>query len=1252
MQKALVCATLFTLLQPTNKHMLHILPNVHSSLRALLFFLIMTCAANRGGATDLSAGGLFFTTVNADGGGSFSIMLMKPISGQTTIHFTDNRYDPANTSSWGGIEGFLSWTYTGNLNAGTQISFSGANAAGTSASVGAVTRSGTFLLAAAGDNIFAYSSPSVLDAPYVVTFIAGFSYQTGGAWAYNAASPSFTTGLPSTLTNGVNALVTPSHVDNWQFDCSAPPTLAYLTTASRWRSDDITPYSLTISCSFPTLSAYIGSYTNIACYGGATGAATVVASGSAPYSYDWSPGNPAGDGTNSISGLTAGSYTVTVTDAAGGSTSTSVVISQPTAPVSGTRVVTNVACFGGNTGAINLTPTGGTGPYTFNWVSGPTTEDRTGLPAGTYSVQITDNNGCTGTVSGIMVTQPAAPVSGTTVVTNVACFGGNTGAINLTPTGGTGPYTFNWLSGPTTEDRTSLPTGTYSVIITDNNGCTGTVSGITVTQPAAPVSGTTVVTNVACFGGSNGFINVTPSGGTPGYTYLWNYGATMQYASGISAGNYSVRITDANGCQATISNITVGQPSAPVGGMVQATHPTCPGASDGTIDLTPSGGTSPYMYQWNNGATTQDRTGLGAGTYSVVIWDANSCQYTLPGIVLSAPAAPSASIAYSGTPYLAGSGSATVSLTGTGGGNFSSTAGLDINAATGAINLATSTPGTYTVTYTIIPGPGCAIYQATATVVVLNPFSASISYAGSPYCSSTGTAQVSFSGTNGGSFSASPAGLSIDSVTGAIYLAASAPGTYTVRYGTSPTDFTTTQVAIGPTAFADAVPNTVLCNGATYGAVTLSGAPGLTFNWTASNPAIGIPASGTGTIPAFTASNSGTNAIQSYVVVEPIGGTGCTARKMIFRITVNPTPVIDSMSDQALCAGSTTTPVEFLSTVAGTTVSWTNNNTAIGLNATGTGNIASFTALNNTGVVQTATITASAVAGGCSSAPVSFNIAVSPSAGTISYPGSPYCQAGPAVPTRTGSQGGAFTSTAGLDINAATGQVNLAASTPGTYTVTYTVGGSGGCNTTATASITINPQATVNPLPNLVYCNGMMTAALPFMGTGNSYTWTNDNPSIGLAASGSGSSLPAFTTVNAGPGTQYAYIKVSPQGNGSTLCSSKGMAFRIAVNYCGPVTQSGGTGGDPNTQRTAMVQQFEVGPNPARGTVVLQYTGAEQGPFTVQLVSQYGAAIGKASIMSGTTHRIDLSGVTPGSYMIQVTHVKTGITFNKQLIKM
>jgi hypothetical protein len=382
------------------------------------------------------------------------------------------------------------------------------------------------------------------------------------------------------------------------------------------------------------------SQTNVSCFGGSNGAASITASGGTNFTYDWTPGTPAGDGTASITGLTAGTWTCTVTNNCGGGGTYTISITQPATPVSGTTVVTNVSCFGGSNGAINLTPSGGTGPYTYNWLpSGPTTEDRTGLVAGTYSVQVTDVNACVGTVTAT-VTQPSSPVSGTTVVTNVSCFGGSNGTINLTPSGGTGPYTYNWLpSGPTTEDRTGLVAGTYSVQITDVNGCVGTRT-VTVTQPTSPVSGTTVVTNVACFGGSNGAINLTPTGGTGPYTFNWlPSGPTTEDRTGLVAGTYSVQITDVNSCVATVT-ATVTQPATPVSGTTVVTNVACFGGSNGAINLTPSGGTGPYTFNWlPSGPTTEDRTGLVAGTYSVQTTDVNGCTATTT-VTVTQPTSP------------------------------------------------------------------------------------------------------------------------------------------------------------------------------------------------------------------------------------------------------------------------------------------------------------------------------------------------------------------------------------------------------------------------------------------------------------------------------------------------------------------------------------------------------------------------------------------------------------------------------------
>ncbi|SEJ22658.1 SprB repeat-containing protein, partial [Flavobacterium terrigena] len=284
------------------------------------------------------------------------------------------------------------------------------------------------------------------------TFPSNATGATGFQWQVNTGSgfTDLTNVAPysNVTTNTLTVTGATAGMSGYLYRCVAyNATLACFTNTNQ--------ATLTVS----SISTATGSQTNVSCFGGSNGTATVIPSGGiAPYSYSWSPSG--GTGTTA-SGLAAGSYTVTVTDNIGCTATRNYTITQPPT-LNGSTVVTNVACNGGNTGAINLTPFGGTPGYTFNWGGGITTEDRTGLAAGTYSVIITDANGCTRTVSGITVTQPTA-VSGTTVVTNIACFGGNTGAINLTPTGGTGPYTFNWGGGITTEDRTGLAAGTYSV---------------------------------------------------------------------------------------------------------------------------------------------------------------------------------------------------------------------------------------------------------------------------------------------------------------------------------------------------------------------------------------------------------------------------------------------------------------------------------------------------------------------------------------------------------------------------------------------------------------------------------------------------------------------------------------------------------------------------------------------------------------------------------------------------------------------
>jgi gliding motility-associated-like protein len=367
--------------------------------------------------------------------------------------------------------------------------------------------------------------------------------------------------------------------------------------------------------------AAISSFTNVTCNGSSNGSATVTMGGTttAPFTYAWTPLSA---GTSSTaSGLGPGTYTVTVTDANGCTSSITQAITQP--PVlTVSPTFTNVGCFGGTTGTATATPAGGTGPYTYLWMPGAfSTASINSLSVNTYTVTVTDSKGCTvtGTAN---ITQPTA-LAITATPTGANCGLAN-GSATVSGSGGFPPYSWSWSNGQTGTTATGLLSGTYTVTITDLNLCTTSIP-VTIGSIAGPSASIASFTNVACFGGNTGNATIGVTSGTPPFTYLWSNGQTTPTANNLVAGIYSVTATDATGCVAS-ANITITQPTVLVANAVK-TNPVCFGGLTGTAIASAVGGTAPYTYLWTSAGspTTSTVTGLGAGTYSVTVTDAQGC---------------------------------------------------------------------------------------------------------------------------------------------------------------------------------------------------------------------------------------------------------------------------------------------------------------------------------------------------------------------------------------------------------------------------------------------------------------------------------------------------------------------------------------------------------------------------------------------------------------------------------------------------
>jgi gliding motility-associated-like protein len=379
---------------------------------------------------------------------------------------------------------------------------------------------------------------------------------------------------------------------------------------------------------------------NVSCFGQSNGSALVsILGGSGNYTISWSNGN----NTSSNFGLGIGTYTVNVIDNVSGcSVNGAYVVSAPN-PISNSGTVTQVNCFGSSTGGVSISPLGGTAPYTYVWTNAlgntvSTQQNLTNAPAGSFSVQITDNNGCNFTNS-YQITQPNQMLNNAAVITNVSCYGGTNGSVDLQAWGGTAPYTYLWNTGSSNQDVNNLTVGNYSVTITDNKGCVKS-SNYTIIQPSV-ISTQMNATAVSCFGFSNGIAGSTVTGGTPPYAYAWQNTSTVfaqnnATLANIPASTYTVNITDFNGCSAS-NSIAVTQPSI-VSSSLTYNNVSCHGGNDGNINLSVSGGNAPYTYLWVNAANqniaiSQNLQQIPADTFTVTISDANGCVSSMNQII-------------------------------------------------------------------------------------------------------------------------------------------------------------------------------------------------------------------------------------------------------------------------------------------------------------------------------------------------------------------------------------------------------------------------------------------------------------------------------------------------------------------------------------------------------------------------------------------------------------------------------------------
>ncbi len=366
--------------------------------------------------------------------------------------------------------------------------------------------------------------------------------------------------------------------------------------------------------------------TNVLCNGDDSGQVSATAmGGTGGIAFSWRDclGGPTLGGAVQ-NNLFAGCYAVTATDGNGCTSTQSVVLTEPP-PYVFDLTQDSVSCNGSSDGSASISVSGGTPGYTYLWDNGQMTTTASNLDAGFHFVTVTDLNLCASTTL-VEVLEPDVLGISNILAQNLNCFDGNNGSATVVAIGGTQPYTYLWddPTGQITQQATSLTQGSYTVLVTDWNGCTAQ-SGVSLSAPPALQLTFANISNEICAGDCLGQVTAVGAGGVGGYQFDWQDSSLPDVALAINLcpGTYALTLTDANGC--TVQNQANIAAAAPIVTQLQGTAPSCSGFQDGMINAIIAGGSTPYQFLWSNGGTSAALQNLPCGPIALMLTDGVGC---------------------------------------------------------------------------------------------------------------------------------------------------------------------------------------------------------------------------------------------------------------------------------------------------------------------------------------------------------------------------------------------------------------------------------------------------------------------------------------------------------------------------------------------------------------------------------------------------------------------------------------------------